>query len=142
AKVSRWQGPRLHRIRLDFGIGHQPFDISGKIGARDGMRRHAWRRTRNAKPLDALAALARITSRLAPAPPLPFDRVNDPRHRHAAAMGKLLLILPADQERKIDRLGDEQRDRHGKDKLADQALWQQAEPHDTGPSRLTSHASV
>src|SRR5690606_16755788 len=113
-----------------------------KIGTRNGMRRHARRRPRNAKPLDALAPLARMTPRLALAAPVPFDRIDDPRHRHTAAMGKLLLFLPADQERKVDRLGDEQRDRHGEDKLADQALGPQAQRHDAGPSRLTSHASV
>ena len=92
-------------------------------------------------------ALIRPTTTLARpfaeiAAPIAIDCVDNPRHRHAAAMCHRLLVLPAHQQRKIDRLRHEQHQRDRKDKLADQAARPQTELHAAGPIRFTSHASV
>src|SRR3546814_12624408 len=76
------------------------------------------------------------------AAPVAFNRIDDARHSHAAAMRQHLLFLPANEQGEIDRLRHEQRRRDGQDELADQAFRPQAPRHDAGPSRLTSHASV
>ncbi len=76
------------------------------------------------------------------AAPVAVDGVDDPRHRHAATMRERLLFLAAHEQGEVDRLGDEQHHRDGKNQLPDQAAGPQAQLHVVGPIRFTSHASV
>ena len=110
-------------------------------------RRHGRRQVRDDEPLVALARLVRIVGASVPgtprvAAPVALDRIDDPRHRHAAAVRKTLLPLPARQQHEIDRLRDEQHHRDRKDELADEAAGPEAQGHAAGPIRRTSQASV
>src|SRR3546814_7057842 len=117
--------------------------IVRQIGAAHRVRRQAGRRVGYPQLFDPrVAAMTVVRVGFGHAAPVAFNRIDDARHSHAAAMRQHLLFLPANEQGEIDRLRPEQRRRDGQDELADQAFRTQAQRHDAGPSRLTSHASV